>query len=119
MSRHNRRRHRGGHKSSNSPRTFDVDSDLSFPSAIEPSPNLLLPFGPQLGSSTTRSNASTRHWYNRWTAWQARERRQRAESASLAAEKRRLFGEDDGSGEDDILCIRMLEYFGGLDFIDG
>ena len=117
MSRHNRRRHRGGHKSSNHTRTFDVDADLSFPSAAEPSPPLLPPLGPRLASST-RANPSARQWCNRWMAWQARERRQQAESASLAAEKRRLFGEDDGSGEDDILCIRMLEYFGGLDFID-
>ena len=56
-------------------------------------------------------------------AWQARERRQREEQANLEAEKRRIFGaSDDGdstsNGDDEDLCKKMLEYFGGLDFID-
>ena len=51
-------------------------------------------------------------------AWQIRERRQQEERADLVAEKRRIFGDDDGCGEDDVLCVKMLEYFDGLDFID-
>ncbi|MCJ1444358.1 MAG: hypothetical protein MMC23_004860 [Stictis urceolatum] len=67
----------------------------------------------------TRNNISARHWHNRYMAWQTRERRQREESACLEAEKKRIFGEDDGSGEDEGLCVKMLEYFDGLDFIHG
>ena len=65
-------------------------------------------------------------------AWQAREKRQREESARLQAEKTRIFGwggvagvagaeaeEADGDVvEDEELCEKMLEYFGGLDFIE-
>ena len=70
---------------------------------------------------STTSTASAYLWHNRWLAWQARERRQRQqESARIEIEKRRIFGEPDGSGdEDEELCVRMLDYFGGLDFIKG
>ena len=120
MSRHNRRRHRGGRKLSSS-RALDPDADpsadpglfLSEPASDAPHQ---APFGARLGQSSRANTA--RHWYNRWAAWQARERRQQQEARALEAEKRRLFGEDDGSGEDDALCARMLEYYGSLDFID-
>jgi len=65
---------------------------------------------------------AARHWHNRYLAWQTRERRQREERAALEAEKKRIFGESaagEGEGEDDGLCERMMEYFWGLDFIDG
>ena len=70
--------------------------------------------------SSYRNGASARHWHNRYMAWQARDRRQREEKASLEEEKRRIFGdvEDSGSGEDEELCKRMMEYFAGLDFIE-
>jgi len=87
---------------------------------MEPSIDVLLP--PPLSRSATRpgvNSVSARQWHNRYTAWQARERRQREESAALEAEKCRIFGESDGTGEDEGLCLKMLEYFGGLDFIDG
>lgn len=117
MSRHNRRRNRGGHKTSSNlsihQRSFDADSKPS----LEP---------PDISRISSHRNSldrpvgiSARHWHNRYQAWQARERRQREESTRLEAEKRRIFGDDDGSGEDDGLCVKMLEYFGGLDFIDG
>lgn len=116
MSRHNRRRTRGSPKASGMPaqqHTFD----LSPGEAAAPlDPLLLPPPGPAI---TRRGGVSARHWHNRYTAWQVRERRQRDEREKLEAERKRIFGDDRGGGEDDGLCIKMMEYFGGLDFIDG
>ena len=116
MSRHNRRRTRGGGHNKNPSmlqRSTDIDSpDLSDISSTGS--------GSPMSRSTVnnRSTISARHWHNRYLAWQARERRQREESSCLESEKKRLFGEDDGSSEDDEdLCEKMLEYFDGLDFI--
>jgi hypothetical protein len=53
------------------------------------------------------------------TAWQARDRKQREEIEKLEAEKIRLFGHASGDGGDEVLCLKMMEYFGGLDFIEG
>jgi hypothetical protein len=117
MSRHNRRRTRGGHKQSAG---FPIYQNLYNPSELgfpDEKP-------PQSGRSVTnyRNGVTARHWHNRYMAWQARERRQREEQASLEAEKRRIFGgsddEDSTSFEDDGLCEKMLEYFGRLDFIE-
>jgi len=58
--------------------------------------------------------AQQRH--NRYVAWQSRDGRQRQEAANLEAEQCRLFGGE--PGDDVALCYRMLEYFGGLDYID-
>jgi len=56
------------------------------------------------------------HWQNRYVAWQKRDKTQKEEAAKLEAEQIKLFG---GVPGDDVgLCYRMLEYFGGLDFID-
>lgn len=50
------------------------------------------------------------------TPQQPRGRRQHTDMRSLEAEQYRLFGGEPG---DDVgLCYRMLEYFGGLDYID-
>jgi len=54
-------------------------------------------------------------WHNGYTAWQTRERPSRLESG-LEEEQCRLFGGE--PGDDVSLCYRMLEYFGGLDYID-
>jgi len=63
-------------------------------------------------SSGLTSNPSHTHY----TSWQIRERTQQEEAAKLEAEQIKLFG---GMPGDDVgLCYRMLEYFGGLDFID-
>ena len=49
-------------------------------------------------------------------AWQKREKAQRDDAARLEAAQIKLFG---GVPGDDVgLCWSMLEYFGGLDFID-
>ncbi|KAJ6156241.1 hypothetical protein N7497_005126 [Penicillium chrysogenum] len=55
-------------------------------------------------------------WHNGYTAWQTRERPSRLESGGLEEAQCRLFGGE--PGDDVSLCFRMLEYFGGLDYID-
>ncbi|KAL2845718.1 hypothetical protein BJY01DRAFT_247541 [Aspergillus pseudoustus] len=58
--------------------------------------------------------ASTRHY--RGLSWQDPELAIEPEAAMLENEQYRLFGGEPG---DDVgLCYRMLEYFGGLDYID-
>lgn len=49
-------------------------------------------------------------------AWQIRDKRQREEKEKIEAEQRRIFGGE--AGDDVELCYRMLEYFGGLDYIE-
>ena len=123
MSRHNRRRNRGGHKSS---LPNHNSMDLSTVPPLEPIATLGFHQSSLVASkslpshNTHRNNASARHWHNRYMAWQARERRQREEKASLEAEKKRIFGDadDDSNGDDEELCKRMMEYFVGLDFIE-
>jgi len=48
-------------------------------------------------------------WHHGYVAWRTREHR-------LETEQCRLFGGE--PGDDVSLCYRMLEYFGGLDYID-
>lgn len=55
-------------------------------------------------------------WQYGYTAWQTRERSSRLESGWLEEAQCRLFGGE--PGDDVSLCYRMLEYFGGLDYID-
>lgn len=68
-------------------------------------------------ASDSIPTAPARRWHNRYTAWQNREEKQRQEAAKIEAEQCRLFGGE--PGDDVALCYRMLEYFGGLDYIDG
>ncbi|KAJ6160552.1 hypothetical protein N7470_003948 [Penicillium chermesinum] len=53
-------------------------------------------------------------WHYRYTAWEIRESTQRTDGSQT--EQCRLFGGE--PGDDDSLCYRMLEFFGGLDYID-
>ena len=63
----------------------------------------------QMVKATNRSQ-------NLHTYWQPQTIRQLEEAAKLECERIKLFG---GVPGDDVgLCYRMLEYFGGLDFID-
>ncbi|KAF9884668.1 hypothetical protein FE257_001361 [Aspergillus nanangensis] len=55
-------------------------------------------------------------WHLGYTAWGARESALQLEAAQLEDEQCRLFGGE--PGDDVALCYRMLEYFGGLDYID-
>ncbi|GKZ16728.1 hypothetical protein AbraIFM66951_008616 [Aspergillus brasiliensis] len=55
-------------------------------------------------------------WHYGHLIGQKRDRALRMEASTLEAEQYRLFG---GVPGDDVgLCYRMLEYFGGLDYID-
>ncbi|MCJ1329523.1 hypothetical protein MMC10_006203 [Thelotrema lepadinum] len=93
--------------------------DLSTEPPLDPGLPYQSTFPTTKSLHSHRNGPTARHWHNRYMAWQARERRQREEKASLEAEKKRIFGDvDDGSGEDEILCEKMLEYFVGLDFIE-
>ena len=113
MSRHNRRRTRGGHKMSglsDRAQAFPVThSPVAVPAP--PPPKTLS----DIGNSVRRDTLSARHWHNRYMVWQIHEQRQQEESATMEAEKRRIFGDMDG--DDEGLCVKMMEYFGGLDFI--
>ncbi|KGO73562.1 hypothetical protein PITC_044220 [Penicillium italicum] len=55
-------------------------------------------------------------WHCGYTAWQTRECPSRLESGGLEEAQCRLFGGE--PGDDVSLCYRMLEYFGGLDYIN-
>jgi hypothetical protein len=71
-------------------------------------------FVPQYNRLT---DLTAQHWHNCYLSWQARERRQQQEAAAkLEADQCRLFGGE--PGDDVSLCYKMLEYFGGLDYID-
>ncbi|KAE8150895.1 hypothetical protein BDV25DRAFT_104617 [Aspergillus avenaceus] len=66
-----------------------------------------------LGSGSVPSAPT---WHYGYTTWQKRDRTLRLEASQLGEEQCRLFGGEPG---DDVgLCYRMLEYFGGLDYID-
>ena len=110
MSRHNRRRTRGGHKATAS-RQHDA---FELPSPPEPSESQL-----PTARHPRRNDLSAKHWHNRYLAWQARERRQKEECERLEVERNRIFGGDGSDGEDDGLCSRMMEYFVRLDYLDG
>lgn len=127
MSRHNRRRNRGGHKHHGMPlplytfdspsRLFPIDTPSGFITGPSDPPFVIA--SSQSQPPSRRSSLAARHWHNRYLAWQVRERRQKDEREKLEAEKRRIFGGNGDDGEDDGLCVKMLEYFGGLDFIEG
>ncbi|KIV82302.1 hypothetical protein PV11_04423 [Exophiala sideris] len=120
---HNRRRVR--------PRSRGSDTlHLTFNS----SNNIISSSWPSLPlSSTTRENGqksiplpaslrnpgaslSSRHWHNRYVAWQNRDMAQKGEAVKLEAERIKLFGGEPG---DDVgLCYKMLEVFGSMNWID-
>ena len=67
-----------------------------------------------------RNDLTARHWHNRYIAWQARERRQKEEQERLRQEQRRIFGGDSQDGDEaEGLCPVMMEYFDGLDYLEG
>ena len=108
MGRHNRRRTRG------SPKTSSIRQDsLEF---------AVFPNGPQSYRAPTQrspgqNDVSTRPWYNRHLAGQARENKQLQEQERLNKERRRLFGGDSDDAEDDGLCFRMMDYFAQLEYL--
>ena len=114
MSRHNRRRNRGGRNHSDIPFRQIAPSLLSGISFTTAPPSAPTAYRTRTG----RNDVSARHWHNRYVAWQARDRRQTEERLELELLQRRIFGGEKGEGDEDGLCLRMAEYFGSLDFID-
>ncbi|KAL2053226.1 hypothetical protein ABVK25_006551 [Lepraria finkii] len=118
MSRHNRR-HTRGHKVSHPDHQFQSDSfaipSLSTHLTTNSDPKLSLPRHPR-----RNNDVSARHWHNRYLAWQARERKQKEERERLEEEQRRIFGGDGlDAADDEGLCGRMMDYFTGLDYLEG
>ncbi|EGD90857.1 hypothetical protein H112_01442 [Trichophyton rubrum D6] len=100
-------------------------------SSIPPPPGLL----PSARNHCHDRVPSAQLWHNRYMAWHGRgsgassptsqqqqqqhqHQHQQGQEASdkLEAEQCRLFGGE--PGDDVALCFRMLEFFGGLDFIE-
>ncbi|KAF7160489.1 hypothetical protein CNMCM5623_006088 [Aspergillus felis] len=111
--RHNRRRTRPRSRN----RSSSVDSS-------DPSPPFSCSFGsnvpPAYCVSKSRAACSSpdrfpipfaQTWHHGYSGRQVREGK-----SPLEAEQYRLFGGEPGDDVD--LCYRMLEYFGGLDYID-
>ena len=109
MSRHNRRRTRGGRKAS-----VFCQYDAFELSSSTGTPEFKLP----TAKRPRRNDLFAEHWHNRYLAWQARERKRREECERLKEERKRIFGGDSNDGEDDGLCLKMMEYFVGLDYLE-
>lgn len=122
--RHNRRRTRPrSHHRNNLRQDTPVSTVLSSSSLATPwSPNTL-PESLSVNQSTAACispgypvSLPAPTWHYGYTEWPVREASPQLESGRLEAEQCRLFG---GKPGDDVsLCYRMLEYFGGLDYID-
>lgn len=117
---HNRRRIRPRSRN-HGPSPTSFDGILSSSGLTESAPA----FTPRANKATfvpqynRLTDLSAQHWHNRYNSWQTRERQQRQEqeaAAKLEADQCRLFGGE--PGDDVSLCFKMLEYFGGLDYID-
>ncbi|KAL4880183.1 hypothetical protein BJY04DRAFT_81461 [Aspergillus karnatakaensis] len=106
--RHNRRRTRPRSKNSSA-------NALPLPTAIA-IPDNFCAASPSAYSFDCFGNrpVSSRHY--RAVTWHDREHILKTESAMMETEQYRLFGGE--PGDDVNLCCRMLEYFGGLDYID-
>ena len=116
MSRHNRRRVRGGCKPFRN--SFQRDNyELSTLCDIGSS-SLAFP-APPLQVQVRRGDLTAKHWHNRYLAWQNRDKRQREERLRLMEDRKRIFGGDSDEGDEEGLCAKMLEYFSGLDYIEG
>ncbi|KAL5335349.1 hypothetical protein BJX70DRAFT_326676 [Aspergillus crustosus] len=111
--RHNRRRTRTRPRSRSRNRFNDIDPP---PSAISSPVDIRAAFSfPAYASDCFgKRPVSTRHY--RALTWQGRELILKPETAMMETEQYRLFGGE--PGDDLNLCYRMLEYFGGLDYID-
>jgi len=123
--RHNRRRTRPRHhySSQETPALNQAPSSpviapsvLSLPNIyVEPSAsNYQSAVCISRGSPAPATLAPT--WQHGYTAWQIPETAPQLEAGGMEAAHCRLFGGE--PGDDLSLCYRMLEFFGGLDFID-
>ncbi|RAL16691.1 uncharacterized protein BO97DRAFT_335767 [Aspergillus homomorphus CBS 101889] len=108
--RHNRRRTR--------PRSRNRSSSSIHNNHIQIAPNeaFTRPTNSVLPAAFDCHEPPAPTWHYGNITWQNRDRMMRLETSNLEAEQCRLFGGEPG---DDVgLCYRMLEYFGGLDYID-
>ena len=112
MSRHNRRRIRGGHRASRA--SFQHDN-FQIPSL---DPNDCTSLAPPLQALASRGDLNAKHWHNRYIAWQNRDRKKKEERQRLREDRNRIFGGNSDEGDDEGLCYKMLEYFTGLDYIE-
>lgn len=108
MSRHNRRRTRGGHKVL-IPCQYEA---FERPSSADCSESKV-----SNAKDLRRSDLSAKYWHHRYQAWQPRESKPRKEWGRLKEERNRIFGGDSNDGEDDGLCSKMMEYFVRLDYL--
>lgn len=116
MSRHNRRRVRGANKAF---RSFLQRDDFELPTLPKPESSDATSLTPPSQSHARRGVLTARHWHNRYIAWQTRDRRQREERQKLMEDRKRIFGGESDEGDDEDLCVKMMEYFNGLDYIEG
>jgi len=115
---HNRRRVRPRNRN-HSPLnpTFDMLDDVSTSSDSSTDSifsSSVASRQPTLPATLRNSNASiaSKHWYNRYTAWQDRDKAQKREAATTEAEQIKVFG---GVPGDDVgLCYKMMEVFEGI-----
>jgi hypothetical protein len=122
---HNRRRGRRARSHEADPTHRDLSSCHSLDQFIISKPSTpseaCPPFTSIISSSTSdastrrRSNIPAKLWHNRYTAWQEQDRVQKEQAARFEAQQIQLFGGE--PGDDVELCYKMLEYFGGLDYI--
>ena len=103
MSRHNRRRTRGGHKASPSIQC----------NAFEPRSSTVPSVPPR------RCDLSAKYCHDRHHAWHTRSRKPKEEIERLQEERKRIFGGDGDDREDDGLCWRMMDYFKRLNYLEG
>ncbi|KAF7507015.1 hypothetical protein GJ744_011039 [Endocarpon pusillum] len=125
--RHNRRRTRRPrtqqvsptHKASSSHHSLDqfiISQPGIISTACAPPSSIIVP-NPLTMDPTIRhrSNIPAKLCPNRYTAWLEQDRVRKEQAAKFEAQQIQLFGGEPG---DDVgLCFRMLEYFGGLDYI--
>lgn len=115
MSRHNRRRVR-------LPQYIAQQTALrngsigSHAPASEPPDRLSTPRCPLI----RKNDLTAKHWLNRFSAWQVKEKRQKEEKEKLKTDQRRIFGGDSQDDDDtEFLCTQMMDYFVGLDYLEG
>ena len=105
MSRHNRRRTRCGRKALISCQHGAFELPSSAESSEPKIPDARDP---------RRSDLS---WHNRFLTGQARGKKPKEERERLKEERKRIFGGDGTAGEDDGLCLKMMDYFARLDYL--
>ena len=119
---HNRRRVRPRNRdhSPSNPAYDMLDDSSSFSeSSVDLSTSCNTTSKQPFPSSIPRNidvSVASKHWHNRYTAWQNRETAQKREAVNIEAEQFKLFG---GVPGDDVgLCFKMLEVFEGMNWIE-